>query len=212
MRLAERIDFVMKHHDWSQAELARQAGTSRQTVQNWCNGKTRELEAATAATLESNSDFAALWLSVGQGDRFKKRKSERSIQAPVIGKGSGGIPERIWTDADLPVGGGDEYFNVTTRDNNAFVVRVVGVSMSPRYEPGEYALVEPNEATDIGDDVLVRLTSGEVLLKRLASKQGGIRLISVNGSETIHLQHSEVSWMYHVAHVLRPRSIKQRSP
>lgn len=126
----------------------------------------------------------------------------------VIGNGQGGLPDRIWTDGDHPVGASDKYAEVATDDDHAFVVCVRGDSMIPRYQPGEYALVEPDTAPEIEDDVLVRLESGETMLKRLLSRRGGIRLGSYNSAEVMTYREDEITWIYYVSHPIPARKIK----
>lgn len=128
----------------------------------------------------------------------------------VIGRTQGGFPERVWDDGGHPVGITDEYAEVSTTDEHAFVCRVVGDSMVPRYMPGEYALVEPGTAPELEDDVLVRLATGETMLKRLLSRRGGIRLGSYNTQEVMTFREEEITWMYYVAHPIPPRRIRQR--
>lgn len=130
----------------------------------------------------------------------------------VIGKGSGGrMPERIWTDGDTPVGASDDYANLGSSDHNAFLSEVVGQSMYPKYENKNFALIEPNTTVDIEDCVLVRLNTGETLLKRLLSRRnGGITLGSFNDTGLIHIDDSQVTWIYYAAHEVPRKKIKSR--
>lgn len=130
---------------------------------------------------------------------------------PVVGKAAGGyMAERIWGDGDYPVGATGEYTEVTTSDPHAFVIAVEGPSMIPRYNPGEYALVEPGTDVDLEDDVLVRLSSGQTLLKRLVSRRSGVSLSSYNNSEILHFDPPEVTWMYYVMGPVPRKKIKNR--
>ena len=131
-------------------------------------------------------------------------------RVPVIGTTQGGLPDRVWGDGDIPVGGAEEYAECSTTDSSAFLCRVVGDSMSPRYRPGEFCLVEPSTAPEIEDDVLVRLATGETMLKRLLGVRGGLRLGSYNDDAVFTLADNEVTWCYYVAHAVPPRSIKTR--
>lgn len=71
-------------------------------------------------------------------------------------------------------------------DPDAYAVEIVGESMAPRFEPGEYAFVSPKAAVRIGDDVIVQLNANgdseesdfaghvtEVLIKRLVRRTPG---------------------------------------
>ena len=131
-------------------------------------------------------------------------------QVPVIGTTQGGFPDRIWTDGDFPPGDSDSYAECSTADENAFLCRVVGDSMAPRYRPGEFCLVEPNTEAEIEDDVLVRLVTGETMLKRLLGLRGGLRLGSYNDSTVYTYEPGEVRWYYYVAHGVPARKIRHR--
>lgn len=128
----------------------------------------------------------------------------------VVGMTQGGMPKRVWTDGDHPAGATDQYADVSTADPHAFACRVVGDSMVPRYMPGEYALVEPGTVPELEDDVLVRLRSGETMLKRLLSRRGGVRFGSYNTQDVLTFREEEITWMYYVAHPVPVRRIKQR--
>jgi phage repressor protein C with HTH and peptisase S24 domain len=82
--------------------------------------------------------------------------------------------------------------------------------MAPRFHPGEYALVEPGTQPEIEDDVLVRLASGETLIKRLLSRRDGYRLGSWNDTAVLQLRPEDVTWMYYIAHPVPTRKIKNR--
>lgn len=129
----------------------------------------------------------------------------------VVGKAQGGLPERIWTDGDHLVGAIDEYAEIATPDPQAFICPVVGDSMFPRFMPGEYVLVEPNTPPQLGGTVLVRLATGETMLKRLEHRANGhVRLASWNDPVTYTFREEEISWMYYVAHAVPPEKIKMR--
>lgn len=126
----------------------------------------------------------------------------------VIGNGQGGLPDRIWTDGDFPVGASDTYAEERTDDEHAFIVKVHGDSMSPRYMPGEYVLIEPSIAPELGDEVLVRLATGETMIKRLLSRRAGIRLGSYNSSVVMEYSEGEITWMYYVSNRVPSHKIK----
>lgn len=128
----------------------------------------------------------------------------------VVGKGQGGMPERVWTDGDHPVGVTDEFSEVHTSDPFAFLVRVEGNSMYPKFEAGNYALVEPGTEPELEECVLVRLVSGETLIKKLLSRRSSIRLGSFASPDILEYAHNEVTWMYYIAHEVPRRRIKTR--
>jgi len=130
----------------------------------------------------------------------------------VIGTyAQGGLPERLWSDGDHLAGVTDEYAEVATIDPHAYICPVVGDSMYPRFMPGEYVLVEPGTEPQIEGTVLIRLTSGKTMLKRLLShRDGHVRLGSWNDPIIHTFRDDEVTWMHYVAHSVPPEKIKRR--
>lgn len=82
--------------------------------------------------------------------------------------------------------------------------------MVPRFNPGEFALVEPGTEPEIEDDVLVRLATGETMIKRLLSRRAGLRLGSYNDPQVLTYDLEDVTWVYYIAHPVPARKIKTR--
>lgn len=131
-------------------------------------------------------------------------------EIPVYGKGMGGLPDRLFTDEGRLSNGHDEYGEVYSSDINAFITRVEGNSMIPKYHHGGYALVEPNTEPELEDDVLIKLTSGQVLLKKLVSRRGGVVLASYSDPVIHTFSPDQIVWMYYVAYPVPTRKIKSR--
>lgn len=129
----------------------------------------------------------------------------------VVGRANGGLPERVWTDGGYLVGATEEFAMLATDDPYAFLTPVIGTSMVPVYNPGDFAFVEPGTEIDLGDDVLVRLNTGETMLKRLLVRRSdGIQLGSYGEPGTLYFRPEEITWMYYVAHPVRRKKIKTR--
>lgn len=197
------------------SNVARLLNISPQTLKNW---EVRGISNEGAITAQQVMGCSAVWITDGTGPMSTTTVELLRYPVPlnsskrvwVVGKGQGGLPERVWTDADFPVGATDEYADLATSDEHAFLVPVVGASMTPRFQPGEFALVEPSTAPELEDDVLVRLTTGETLIKRLLSRRDGIRLGSWNDPAVLNLKEADVDWMYYIAHPVPARKIKSR--
>lgn len=173
--------------------------------------KTKSFGEKKARALEKQAGMPQGWLDSIRSEQLRQANAQRAYAANrvwVIGNGQGGLPDRIWTDGDYPVGTSDKYAEVATDDQHAFIVSVRGDSMIPRYQPGEYALVEPSTQPEIEDDVLVRLATGETMLKRLLSRRAGIRLGSYNSAEVMTYRDDEITWIYYVSHPIPARKIK----
>lgn len=131
-------------------------------------------------------------------------------EVPVYGKGMGGLPDRLFTDEGRLENGHDEIGEVYSGDTKAFIVRVEGNSMIPKYHHGGYALVEPNTEPELEDDVLIKLTTGQVMLKKLVSRRGGVVLASYSDPVIHTFTPDQIVWMYYVAYPVPTRKIKHR--
>ncbi|WP_295851981.1 S24 family peptidase [uncultured Xylophilus sp.] len=214
----ERLAQARVHAGLTQTTLAKKVGISQSTIaglEREGKGSSRTTQLAAALCVN------AQWLATGAGnmlDTASARPADAIVMNPskvrhvyVVGRGNGGaMPERIWTDGDYPVGATDACAEIATNDAEAFLVEVQGTSMVNRYHPGEFALVEPGTEPELEDDVLVRLATGETMIKRLLSRRAGWRFGSYNNQETLHFSVDEVSWVYYVAHPVPRRKIKSR--
>lgn len=213
-----RLKLAMQQSGVTTTALANELGVSYQAVKRVLEGKSKAFSAINNEKAAIVLNVSAYWLASGIGQLSKN--NVQSLQTPVysdsqrkiwvIGKDSGGLmPERIWEDSQLTVEPSD-YALLESSDPYAFLSEVVGDSMYPKFENRNFVLVEPSTEIEIEDCVLVRLKSGETMLKRLVSMRDGIRLSSFNDPGTHHYQESEVGWMYYVAHEVPRKKIRSR--
>jgi len=118
-------------------------------------------------------------------------------QIAVISMANGG-PQGFYEDA-YPAGHGFSYierpYDVT--DDNAYAVEVRGISMSPRYEDGEIVVASPQREVRNGDYVVVKLATGEVMIKKIKFREGLIILTSVNPTVDAWVCRPEEVLFYH---------------
>lgn len=69
--LSERIRRVKVETGWSNAELARRAGTSRSAPTDWLKDAVTHLSSAVASSLSRQTPFCATWLATGEGPVYK---------------------------------------------------------------------------------------------------------------------------------------------
>jgi phage repressor protein C with HTH and peptisase S24 domain len=238
MDIHKRIKALRLNLGLTQTALGNLVDVKYQAVQQWEKGKTapeRKLVEKLAKALNTTPEYLLFGtLNEPEGEQSTDRnvdggpESEKVLKVVplgysvdtknfrrvfVVGRGQGGLAERLWTDGDYPVGATDEFAEIATSDPHAFLTPVVGLSMVPRFNPGEFAFVEPGTEPEAGDDVLVRLVTGETLIKKLASKRGGVvELQSYNEREQgpLFYKPEEISWMYYIAHPVPARKIKTR--
>ncbi len=56
---------------------------------------------------------------------------------PVIGRSMTELADRIWDSTGRPIGVAEEFAYIATADAQAFLIRVEGDSMAPKYEDGQ---------------------------------------------------------------------------
>ncbi|MDQ0082901.1 phage repressor protein C with HTH and peptisase S24 domain [Variovorax boronicumulans] len=224
VELGERLDAAMKARSVSISQLSTAVKMSYQGIRKIVRGETKDMEAANCKKIADYLKINSAWLAAGEGEM----DLPKALDAPaeplpegaiptdptkphriwVVGKGAGGLPERIWTDGDHPVGVTDQYGLVASQDPQAFLVEVSEESMIPVYTPGNFALVEPGTEPEVEDDVLVRLSSGQTMIKRLLSQRGAYRFGSYNSTAVLHFRFEDVDWVYYIAHPVPRRKIK----
>jgi len=87
---------------------------------------------------------------------------------PVINKVAAGYPADF-DDLDYPAGIADDYVRCPDlHDPNAFAVRVVGDSMTPKFKEGDIVVFSPAVEVRSGDDCFIRFTAPhETTFKRV---------------------------------------------
>jgi phage repressor protein C with HTH and peptisase S24 domain len=119
--------------------------------------------------------------------------------------GDNGFYEEI---SSVP-GSGDGLVDAYSNDPNAFALRVRGDSMFPAIRDGWYVVVEPNSVPQPGDYVLVKLKSGQKMVKELLMQRtDSITVSSVNGDvrKTIDIADVEPHFgLQPVAAIISPK-------
>jgi Peptidase S24-like len=146
---------------------------------------------------------------VGRG--LSGTPAKHATRVWVVSLESKTLPLRSTGSSDSrPPGATEDYAELTTMDRGAFLIRVEDDAMTPRYQAGEYALVEPGTPVEAEDGVLVRLVTGETFLARLASRQGRWRFANYSSTNARTYKIEEVEWVYYVAHPVPAKRIRTR--
>lgn len=164
--LSERIRWVMREYNLSQAELAKIAGVKQPSVNRWANGATSMIRTEAALKICHRFPISMEWLVNGKGEPktgisvpvqdniepvrgFMKRIPILSYVEAGDPNGIGQIQARqaaidngdfIWIDEELP--------------DECFALRVVGHSMEPEFQPGDILVVDPTIKPIPGDFVV----------------------------------------------------------
>lgn len=218
MALGKNIRALRGRLDWTLEQLSERSGVEVGTISALENRDSKRSQFGTAiakAMGVSLEDLENGNLDSAQPPTSRALEDDaipvRMHHVPVVGTTQGGPTTRVWTDGDLPAGDGFGWVSVSSRDRNAFALRVEGSSMAPRYEHGEYVLVEPNRRPEPGDDVIVRLRGGECMIKRLSARRPHeLAFDSLSpGYDRITVAPDQIEYLYYVAAGLRAGSYVQ---
>jgi len=222
--ISDRIRLIRKHFGLNQRQLGEAAGVTKSAVSQWERGETTP-QIAPLLELQRNLNVNPEWVMSGRGgmvldgamveeerEQYLTKGPETIPRktVPVVGTAEGG-PDREWDDLGYPPGYGTEYVDAPSKDPNAYALLASGNSMYPRMRPGEAILVEPSHDPQPGDEVVVKFTNGNTMVKIYSAKRGNrVFLDSIGDHETIVVPEDEIEFMHCVACVFRPSFIKQR--
>lgn len=98
-----------------------------------------------------------------------------------------------------------------SRDRNAYALRCVGDSMSPRIKHGEFVIVEPNHTIVAGDEVLVRTEDGRSMIKVfLYERDDRIHLDSINnGYGQMTIDKNQIIKFHYVAGIAKQALLRK---
>lgn len=181
--LADRISLVKEQTGWTNAELARRAGTSRAAPTDWLNGKVRVLSSETAQRLSSNSDYSAIWLATGDGLAKKDGSIGPASNVTPAAVGERRIPLLNYVQAGDFADCGQNFtmedveylltdLNLSER---AFALQIKGNSMLPEFKEGDRIIVDCEISPRPGDFVVAKNSEQEATFKKY-------RLLQIDGS------------------------------
>lgn len=166
--LGDKIRTRREELGWSQNQLAARANTNQSTVDRLERGQTN-----------NSKHLAAILLALGLTNR-------QSNTLPVVGYVGGG--QEVLAIDDHTQGDGIEHIDAPPGVENGIALVVRGSSMAPRFEDGDYIIIEKiflDVRSLIGRACYVKLADGRCYLKTLAagSTPGRFTLLSINGPD-----------------------------
>lgn len=165
-----------------------------------------------ARDIERKLSLPRGWMDTPQWDIDTERESVHITKAvPVVGSTQGG-PHKEWSEMGYEAGFSDEYLDVPSRDPKAYALKVRGNSMAPRMLEGEYILVHPSTTPVPGDEVVVKLKDGSVMVKQLsASRDNTITLDSISRDyDRIVCEQEDIEFIHVVAGVMRATAVRRQ--
>lgn len=158
---SQRLNQMLTVRGWTQAELARRTGLSRESIKKYCQGSVAQPRGDALDRLAAALDVQPIWLRDGHGPQW------HSI--PVVGYVGAG--EKFHAVDDLAQGAGLDSVELDLNDADPIAVEVRGDSMLPVYRPGDRLLCSRLRGNDesgfLGRDCVVKLLSGAGYVKRV---------------------------------------------
>lgn len=133
-----------------------------------------------------------------------QRPPPPEARVPVVGTAQLG-DNGYFCELEYAVGFGDGWIQWISTDPNVYAVRCRGESMKPRIRHGEFVIVEPGKPVNPGDEVLVKVTDGRVMVKTFAFERDGLmHFDSINETHPrISLPNADVTSMHYVAGIAK---------
>lgn len=128
---------------------------------------------------------------------------------PILGKTRGSSGGH-WEELGYPAAYSEGVLEARSHDPEAYALLVEGDTMAPRIRAGEAILVEPLHRAQPGDEVVVRLKTGEMMVRVIVSRrEGWITLDALARDEArIVVREQEIVAMHFLAGAFRAGAIK----
>jgi hypothetical protein len=181
------------------ADLKRHGNPSRRTLEKLLGAASSSLAEFEALRVERGAASDAVGSAVGLAESGHGWRGAPPAPIPLFET----LPAGEWGEA----GSGIEFHSIDrsivvsrvdrpaalAADADAYAVTMVGEAMWPRFRAGRRLLVSPVAPMVVGDDVLVVLAGGKVLIGELVSRSAGtIGLRQFNPDVTFSVEASEV--------------------
>lgn len=182
--LLQELLALQERNGWRRSRLAEELGLDNQaTLSNWiARGEVSNFGVEACARLGLYLTGEAAFAQETPNAERVSGVLGRKMEAPVVGQVKGGF-DGYFEEVPMAVGDSDLFLPYWGKDPNAFGLRVVGDSMSPRYNHGEYIIACPNIPYTRGKYVYVSLVTGQKLVKRMGEETvDAFEFISVNNT------------------------------
>lgn len=212
--LGKAIAEAIKKKGVTKAALARHFDVKPPSIQDWVNkgtiDKSRlpELWSYFADAVGPSHWGLNVYPSGQQSETEFVGRAAVPRRIPIVGTARMGT-EGFYEELSSIPGAGDGFVELASSDSNAYGLRVRGNSMSPAIRDGWYVVIEPNGRPAPGEYVVVKLLTGQSMVKELLYQRAdSIEVLSVNGGERLTIYMDEIALLHPVAAVVSPSKWK----
>lgn len=184
MSLGKKIELARREKGWTQIEFAKRMGLSRDTIWRWetdkLSPKMTVLQKIAQATAKPTSYFME-----EPSYTIREPSGVYKIESKKTAKGT--VP----TEIDI-------------KDPHAFVLRIEGSSMTPRYLDGDYVIASPQKQPTNNRPVISKVKDNEATCRLYKDAGEYIHLIPINPEFDILIVYKkDVKWVYPVVGMYR---------
>ena len=166
MDIAKNIKRLRTEREWTQEQLAEKVGVTRSTVTQWETGWSQPRMGAVTRLAGA--------FGVTVAEVVGSERSSGFSPVPLYGRVAAGTPIEMLVAEDIK----EAPARFTDDDPDAYLVRVVGNSMSRRIQDGDFALVSPKYTEPNEHDMfLVTVNGDDATIKRVRVLENGIELV-----------------------------------
>jgi phage repressor protein C with HTH and peptisase S24 domain len=202
MNLGERVRLAREALGWKIGELSERSGVAYATIQileSRNSERSKYIEQLVLAF--PHETISHDWLRSGKGEmrptRMATEAHNKSLEpgfdeagrvqlggsVPVVGTAKMG-DDGYYEEVSSTPGVGDGRLEIQTKARHAYALKVRGDSMMPAIRDGWYVLIEPDAEPAAGEYVLIKLKTGQKMVKELLYQRAdSIAVISVNGEK-----------------------------
>ena len=172
--MGERLRAARKAKNWTQSQLAEASRVKQGSISQIERGD--QQNSIHIVALAIALDVTAEWLSgnpenkasAGVADaegHYNSHPVKAPDQIPIVGNAQAG-PEGYWDDLGH-LQHGDGFIIASSKDPDAYALRVRGDSMAPTIKNGWFVVIEPNSPVHQGEYVVACTTDGLCMIKEL---------------------------------------------
>jgi phage repressor protein C with HTH and peptisase S24 domain len=167
MHSGDRLREIAKELRYRPVDLANLLNESSQTINAWFK---RGVPHAKIKRVAKKLEINPAWLSDNEGLKYNSVREEGGIYAthkgiPIVGNAQAG-PDGYWDDMGH-LEHGDGFIVASSKDPDAYALRVRGDSMAPAIKNGWIVVIEPNSPVQQGEYAMVCTTDGLCMIKEL---------------------------------------------
>ena len=167
MHSGERLRQIAKELRYRPVDLSKLLNESSQNINAWFR---RGVPHAKINSVAKKLEISPEWLSSGKEPKYNKIAEPNGAyttgdQIPIVGSAQAG-PEGYWDDLGH-LEHGDGFIIASSKDPDAYALRVRGDSMAPTIKNGWFVVIEPNSPVHQGEYVVACTTDGLCMIKEL---------------------------------------------